>query len=142
MMKISRLGFMPLFCLMLLLSGCTSNNGDIGPLFGKWKLRSIDYDGVTPPGPYADNIFWNFQNDVVSIQLVEPYSEAWSIYGNWHLADDTLSLDFTDQGESPAPVLMLPDVSRLQVLKITGSEMTLLYRPTEDTGITYYLKKW
>lgn len=127
---------------ILFLVSCTSNNGDIGPLFGKWKLISIEYQGLPQNEEYKGDIFWSFQSKVISMQqIVDPNNEAWILYGSWILEDETLTLDFNEEEMLPS-VLGLPLVSRLQVLKMTGSEMILIYRPDENSGITYRLKKW
>ena len=53
-----------------LLVSCTQNNGNIGPLFGKWQLREIQTeDNLTA----YDSIFYNFQSNIVQLQHLNPY---------------------------------------------------------------------
>ena len=39
------IAFIPLLIIMLLISGCTQNNGEIDPWFGTWRLESLTCDG-------------------------------------------------------------------------------------------------
>lgn len=127
---------------LIALASCTHNNGDIGTLFGQWKVRSVSYDGIENPPEYRGDVFWSFQNNVIAIQQSYPDQEAWTVYGTWILEDNTLSLDLRDQGGDMIPSMMLPQQAHLQVLRKTGKEMILFYQPTEQESITYHLVKW
>ena len=56
---------------LLLFCSCRMNNGDIGDLFGSWLLYSMTVDGQTPEDFDAEETFWEFQNNIISISRVE-----------------------------------------------------------------------
>ena len=83
--------------LALSLNACTHNNGDIGDLFGTWKLQSITINGESD-STYQSNVLWKFQSSIISMVKVDDttHSKAES-WGTWSYSnDDTqLVLDFT-----------------------------------------------
>lgn len=133
---------LPLLGLLLtLLPGCTHNNGDIGPLFGRWKVESIESSDMELP-PYGGNMFWSFQNTTVCMQTMGANHEEERVYGNWSLTDGTLLLSFPYDNYAPPAATLLPRESRLQVLHLDRRHATLYYQPSASTGITYTLRKW
>ena len=76
---------------VLLATGCTHNNGDIGHLFGTWKVteatindRPYDFDGNT--------LFFAFQNNVVGVHATRadhPYVDNWH-YGKFYYIEETI----------------------------------------------------
>ena len=53
---------------LISLNACTHNNGDIGHLFGTWKLDAITINGeVDSVYAKADNVLWKFQSSVMSM---------------------------------------------------------------------------
>lgn len=137
-----RSGLLKILLLMIpmFLTQC-QNNGDIGDLYGKWKLHDISVQNTSLPTEYNGSIFWTFQNSTVNIQNVQSMETA-DCYGNWRMEDGTLFLDFPFDLQSPPAVLRLPRKSAMQVMKISKNELTLTYHPTLDSSITYYLRKW
>lgn len=92
----------------ILTSSCLHNNGDIGNLFGKWKLISIETDDETL---VFDDIYVNFQNQVFSIQ--EIYSDnhmVTDIYSSYQNINDTIYVwDFYFKGTNnhlPEKIMM------------------------------------
>lgn len=141
---------------MTAISGsCTHNNGDIGPWFGEWKLTSIEIDG-TPDAAYKGNIFWAFQTSVIEMIQVEPVTPDVSDYGQrwgtWSQEENTLTLNFTHHDDNaaegsgkytPYPATHLPGgVSKLGIIKLSGSEIKLSYTANDGKTYTYSLKKW
>ncbi len=59
--KISTLLLASVFILM---TGCTHNDGDIGPWFGTWQLENVMIDDK-PEEDYHHDIFWQFQKHCV-----------------------------------------------------------------------------
>lgn len=129
-------------CMIMLLGlpGCTTNNGDIGPIRGKWKVETITRENVANES-YSGNIFWNFQSTTICMQSVVG-NEAYEVYGNYRIDDNTLFLDFPDENYTPFATLGLPRQCELQILQLKGSEMECVYHPTDSSSITYSLKKW
>jgi hypothetical protein len=139
---------------------CTRNNGDIGPWFGEWQILNIQTNGVDD-SDYHQNVFWCFQNDLISMnwRAYEPAKltrvQRW---GSWSEDDGYLVLNFTyyddeypksagEAGEGiyvPYPLthLRYGVISRLKIVSMKGSDLTLTYQPEgEDIVYTYILKK-
>lgn len=132
---------------MLLTGGCTHNNGDIGPLFGNWKLRSIETDdpqySMEQLVPEGMGLFIAFQSSTVKMYLVHPEGSADNRYGNYRLEDNTLFFDFPDTGLPHGhPLLGLPDVCELQLLRLDGRRLVLRREPTPQTEVIYTFHKW
>lgn len=134
---------------LILISGCTQNNGHIGPIFGSWSLvgitdggESLDLDGET---------VFSFQNKVVQVtKLVDPPYTVLTRYGNFVISDDFLTMKFqlgpTSEGSY---AYTLPDwiyfpqdegQIRFDVKKLKGSEMILILE-SGDSHLEYYFKK-
>lgn len=138
-MKTIRLYILPLIILTCLLgAGCTHNNGDIGPLFGRWKL--IEASGLPQSAP--EGIFWAFQSSVIQMQRNGAYGEESTVYGKWQLDRQELRLDFPDEDYAPLPELDLPRQCSLRVEHLSRSEMKLTYTNPDGGRQTYTLKKW
>lgn len=141
---------------LVALNGCTHNNGDIGDLFGTWKLEEITVDGQAD-GAYGDNIVWKFQSSIIEMQQVnEALHETLNSFGTWSRPQDgVMRLDFTHTdndnpepgslGYSPLPATHLPAgcVINLDVLQLNGSKMRLRYIDEASAEVyEYYFKKW
>ena len=71
-MRIIRYIFTALLAIAAMCS-CTHNNGDIGPLFGQWKITDIattDAATGTVTHNATSGAFLSFQNDVVTLTQV------------------------------------------------------------------------
>ena len=55
-------------------SGCVTNNGDIGNLYGIWRLEKMVVDDTEVAQPEADGSYtsWLFQNDIIEIERTTP----------------------------------------------------------------------
>lgn len=128
-------------CIITMLSSCTHNNGDIGPVFGTWKLIAADCEGMDNPAEGKD-MFWSFQNETIRIDLQSgPHDDLHSSYGNFRLADDTLFLSFPDK-ENPMPLPEFPADSEWQLLRLTRSELIVAYAFSEQQKVTFTFRKW
>ena len=81
--------------LSVLSASCTHNNGDIGKIFGKWKLTYIEATDTEKPETVG-TMFWSFQSSTVFVQINDGSHDEIGSYGNFRLADETLFLDFAD----------------------------------------------
>lgn len=126
-----------------LLTGCTHNNGDIGPFFGKWKMTKMAIDGEEDKD-YEGNIFWSYQSTTISMLRVVDDMSSVLTYGNWSTNDDysILNISFPDDIFPPLAETKLPREATLQIIKLKGSEMILQYITPEDELLTYYFTKW
>lgn len=72
---------------------CTRNDGNIGSLFGAWRLESVTIDGVSTNIPAPQT--WAFQNDIICISVADDMHTATPHYGTWqHDPGKTLTLRF------------------------------------------------
>ena len=120
-------------------TACTHFQGPSGDLYGRWHLERIEADNMEAPQQSGD-LYWSFQTQVIYMQCDKGEHEFAQAYGIFRLEDNTLFLDFPEN----TPALAQTGLGRqntLQVLKITGKELTLLYNPTPDSSLTYYLRK-
>lgn len=139
MMK--KLLYIPLFLLFLFCVGCTQNNGEIGNLFGFWRVTG---EGISTNS--GEEIIWAFQNDILEITVNKPHHDASKTYGTYTDTDDALRIDFTHwKGLTDKEYLYhmpaqlgLPENEPfvMRVAKREGNEMTLTYE-----GRTFNLKK-
>ncbi len=129
--------------ILLALTSCTHNNGDIGSLYGQWKLVSIDAQGVEIP-EYNGDVFWSFQDSAIQILSRMDQHEFEQRYGNWSLTDgDTrLVLTFPDD-RWPAPrSIGLKETTVLHVITLTSRDAVFEMSDTDGMSITYTLRKW
>lgn len=135
-----------LHTLLALLAGClfvacTHNNGNIGSIFGKWKLVAISAENADPP-QIDGTMFWSFQNSTIEMQLLGNHQEESRTYGNWRVADQTLFLDFPDADMPPIPACGLPNQAELQILNSIDNKMILVFHPSQSQSITYSFVKY
>lgn len=95
------------------LSACMHNDGDIGPMFGTWKVTSITVDGEEDPA-YQGNVFFQFQSQVVRLVQSLPHNDMTEQFGSWECSDDDLTLDFHYYVDPESPVYSIPAVTRLE----------------------------
>lgn len=127
-------------CAMFLAS-CTHNNGDIGPLFGQWKVTAMEGDGVTLP-PYDGNMYWSFQSHTIEMKVVSDDHAVWQTFGNWSKTDNELMLDFPDADRQPPEMSHLLSSSRLRIWQLDKGKAVFIYDLPDGGSITYTLKKW
>lgn len=139
-----KLNIILIFIAMLLpLSSCLHNNGDIGPWFGQWKVTEVQINGERDP-KYKGDGFFCFQSS--TFKLVQSYPEdnsATSIFGNWEEKDGYISVLFHDREDSPwlRGYFHLDKKSMLTVVKRKGDKV-LKYTAEDGNEYTYFLKKW
>lgn len=138
---------------LFFLTGCTRNNGDIGHWFGHWQVMDILHDGKPQEG-YAQQYFWEFQNNIIGMVWVAPGGydrDTYVCYGTWEeLSENTMQMDFTHSDDKDTPyykpfsAMHFPS-DRPFTLTITsqsGNNCTMKY--TDDvSGVeyTYILRK-
>ncbi len=145
-----------LIIIALSFNACTHNNGDIGDIFGTWKLESITINGENDT-TYQNNILWKFQASIISMiranDITHDRLETW---GSWSFADDEtkLLLNFTHTDDynpnmgstkySPLPETYLPKstTSTLSIITLNGDNMILLYNSEDGNKYIFKFKKW
>ena len=80
----------------VLFSSCTRNNGDIGELFGQWKVVSITANGENIPD-YDGVMYFAFQSSVYCQKIVNEEAH-WDdcVYAKWHYVESGIIIDFAD----------------------------------------------
>lgn len=135
---------------LVCLGSCTRNNGNIGKQFGQWKVVAITVDGEQDRS-YQGNMFWSFQNTTVEMKYVEDNHLTTPTFGNYRIADNTLFITFPDASRPPLPGLGLKaeGENAIQIVRLTGSEMTLAYDTAPDDAdqgiaatVILQLRKW
>lgn len=153
-MKINNIGhFKILFlvCIATLFGGCTRNNGDIGDLFGIWRLESITADGEEIEFLEGETraLTWSFQSHIILIRTIYDYNESGGFFGTWTKENSVLILNFTHEIESgaggfrPPTVLHLnPDgITTLSIHTLTSRHLDVSHVNTDGKEYRYKFKK-
>lgn len=151
-MKNIALNILLLLPLLSFCSGCTHNNGDIGPLFGSWVLDEMTVDGkVQDLGD--DNTFIQFQGKVVMTKLIDDrHSLLFYSVGSWERSGDELALDYTHYddksepgtGQYSAPYWLLFETNAVNIVRIVSlnsKHMQLEYRTSDGKTAFYKFRK-
>lgn len=136
--KVKIIRYLTLIFVGLAMCACTRNDGNIGMLFGQWKLTSMTTNGVDN-ADYHGNLFWSFQNTTIEMKEVTANSVVYQTFGNFKVADNTMFLSFPDANFSPNHIVNLPRECELQIIKISGGELILSYG---DPATIYTFNKW
>lgn len=140
-----------IFLSYIFLSGCTRNNGDIGPWFGSWLLYEIDVDN-TPDKSFSGNVVWAFQSSVIKITVVNSYHQTDEYWGTWEDNNGVLTLNYTHSNAETAPGtneygfppnIFFPTcgIIKLQILEQKNNRLILNYTKTDGIKIIYRLQK-
>ena len=133
--------------LMLAMTSCAKNNGDIGLWFGLWHLDQIEIDGV-PDQSYDGRYYFLFQNNVFCIRhVIEEEHSYLESYAKWNESDDgkILTINFIDTRFTPnfgpdVPQNHLNTITTLHVDTLNTTTMVLSYtNPDNSITYTYYL---
>lgn len=131
------------------LCSCTHNNGDIGPLFGQWKLTDIaTTDAVTGTVTHnaTSGAFLSFQNDVVTLtQVYDGQHQSALSYGQWELNGNSLTLYFDISDGVSLPGAMFYPRADFNIETLSGSELVMTLAgnlPEGAAQVCYTLKKW
>ncbi|MGN0213210.1 MAG: lipocalin family protein [Muribaculaceae bacterium] len=132
-----------LFAMMLIVASCTSNNGDIGPWFGIWRVTEITTDGV-PDEDYEGNMFFKFQNTVFEMLLVYDDHSADTRFGTWKdEGNGILTVSFPDGKYKPLSAShMSADKNVLTFSGVHSSGFVLRLESSDGHVYTYRLVKW
>ncbi len=136
-----------LMMLPLFFGGCTHNDGDIGDLFGRWKLVSLSADGEELPIYNNDVLLysWDFQGDMIMIRESRLHNEVYATGGMWTRDNDMLMLKFSSSSYAPivsALHLIDNDITPLNIETLTSSDMRLWYvSDTDGVKYRYVLRK-
>lgn len=126
--------------LILTLTSCMHNDGDIGNLFGTWKIESIAIDGEED-AKYEGDVFVQFQTEVVRLVQVEHNYDYVEYLGSWSREGNNLLLDLHYNMD-------LNDTMILQATRFTKGENHIVITTDKSRemtwvmdNITYHLRK-
>ncbi len=132
----------------LFLASC-QNNGNIGDLFGTWRVDEYTVDGVIQTNKVKQTTF-SFQSGVVYVAvLLNEYQQHIARYGTWVDNGDTFILNFThfdDSTPQGTDIYAVPEwlgmtseeVIIMKVDKHTSSDMEWSW--IDDKGVTRIYK--
>lgn len=132
------------FILILALSqSCTKNDGDIGFLWGMWRVTSIEVNGVEKEG-YSGTLYFSFQASVYTQKFVyESSHSSDETYASWKQDGDDLLINFSEDVYAPLPITgMQRGLNLVRIEYSQGDDMTWSYESPEGVKYTYYMKKW
>lgn len=134
-----------------LTAGCTRNNGDIGDLFGDWRLVALTADGeeLELYDEDARLYTWAFQSSIIRIQEIRAYMDYSDYLGTWKRVDDELILDFThhadygDDNFTPPEALHLVahGITRLEIIRLDSGKLQAGYKGDDGVEYMYFLNK-
>lgn len=116
------------------LCACTHNNGDIGPLFGQWRIVG----GL--PTPAGEALYMSFQNSTVELKAVGDRHESLTAFGNWAQNESTLTLTFPDADRQPPAAFGFSSEMEFHVEKLTTKKLVLIEKSA--SGRRLELEKW
>lgn len=143
-----------LIIITAILGACTRNDGNIGQLFGMWRMVEATEAGQPLELPADTYYVWSFQNNITQIKEMHTnltYNEYWCTFSdtsfditlNFNHSDDENNAGFwpymtPDQlGFAPAPCTVT-----LRKLEFKPRTMHLEYvNPDNGTTYTYTLNK-
>lgn len=139
------------FLVTVLLSGCTTNNGDIGPWYGSWQLYQIEIDNI-PDNNYSANVFWAFQSSIIKMTVLNSKHQTDEYWGTWNESDGVLTLKYThSNAETPPghneysfpPNIYLPSngTVQLRIIEQKSNRLSLEYTKTDGIKVLYRLQK-
>lgn len=123
----------------LMPTGCTHNNGDIGPIFGTWVLREASCDGQRLDVE-SFLVTWSFQNNILSEMVTLPHNTTHETWATWGWGDEgrVLYVDFTHCWQIPqCKALGFPEDSKaaFTVKEFNKKTLSLVY--IHENGSTY-----
>lgn len=125
--------------LVLMLSCCTRNNGDIGPWFGTWHVEQITAGG-TPVNVEGD-YFFQFQNKVVRVSNVSGHEQLVESFGTWSEDGGKMVIDFPDPDVFYIIMPGLEAHNDFTVTTTTSRDVTFTKTATDGTAHSYHLKR-
>lgn len=126
--------------------GC-QNNGDIGYLFGTWRIDSLTADGEEQPEA-AEQTLISFQNDIIMVQQITDDDGSYTNYfGTWAEDGDRMTINFThhqDSGPFPAPIWLGWTADEPMVMQVSdrhSRSVTWTYMSPDGIEYVYNLHK-
>lgn len=127
-----------------LLAAACQNNGDIGYLFGTWRIDSMTVDGQPDPAAAAQTLI-SFQNDIIEVQRIFDADGTFAnFFGTWAEDGDIITINFTHHADDPddqafnAPEWLGWTAAHPMQLSVSSrSSRTVTWTFTADDGTVY-----
>ena len=126
---------------LLILTGCTTNNGDIGDILGQWQLTGISSGDGHATADTDTRMYWSFQSTTIKVLTVSERHQTSETYGNFRISDETLFLDFPDE-RFP---MLIPETGRQsewQIISLSSKSMTLGKPLAGGETQIWHFRKW
>lgn len=125
---------------------CTRNDGDIGPIWGMWRVSSMEINGAEVED-YSGTLYFCFQSSVhVQKYINEETHGKTEGYASWKYVGDDILVNFSgvkEGGHIPLAISgMQVGDNLVEVLYFKDDKMNLRYETPEGVVYTYYLIKW
>ena len=143
-----KLIYIALTIITVTLTSCMQNGGNIGHLYGQWRLEEVKHDNITTA---CDTVFFSFQSDVFQIRKIIYNSYDYSVFmGLYEHQEDVIKFNIYNHNSKEIlseddKQVALSDISSLyidtlfplfKVVALDNRHMTLEYNDNR-----YYLKK-
>lgn len=127
--------------LVLLLGSCTRNDGDIGQLFGMWRVTSIEKNG-TLNADYDGTMYFLFQSSVYCQKKVNEQTNGYDDrMALWRYEGEGVVITFSDFLPLSITGMARGD-NYVNIDECTGDAMTMSYGSVEGDIFVYKMKKW
>ncbi len=125
---------------VLALSTCTRNHGDIGPWFGTWHVESITFGGGAPV-IFEGDYFFQFQSKVFRVSYVKEHDQLVESFGTWDEDGDKMTITFPDSDVFYIQMPGLESHNEFTIATASSKEVTFSKTNATGTSYTYRLKK-
>ena len=143
-----KLIYIALTIITVTLTSCMQNGGNIGYLYGQWRLEEVVHDNDTTA---CDTVFFSFQSDVFQIRKIIYDTYDYSVFmGLYQHQDDVIKFNIYNHNSKEIlsdedKQIALSDISSLyidtlfplfNIIELDNRYMTLEYNDN-----LYYFKK-
>ena len=124
-------------------SSCTRNDGDIGELFGIWRVTAIEVDDANQES-YGGTLYFAFQSSVYSQKLVDEGAHVYdNHFASWKYQGKDIIIDFSDDRYTPIAITGMQRGQNLVVVEsMKGKDLILAYVNPVGVKYRFILKKW
>lgn len=133
-----------MFAIVLaLLSSCTRNDGDIGELFGLWRVTAIEVNG-NEQKDYSGTLYFAFQSSVFSQKMMNEVTHGYDdSFASWKYEGKDIIIDYSYDRYRPFDITGMQMGQNLVVIdSINGEDLIMSYVNPDGVTYKYILKKW
>ena len=140
--------YMAIAVIAATLTSCMHNGGDIGYLFGQWRLEQVEYDDVAQE---CDTVFFSFQSNVFQIRKIIYNSYDYSVFmGLYEHQEDFIKFNIYNYNSKE---ILTPEYEQATLVDLASLhidtvvpvfkviELDNKYMTLEHNDYYYYLKK-